>query len=306
MKKPCLRHYLLLTVFLLLACEGPPGPAGPQGDTGHQGPPGEQGNTGVQGERGEPGSQGIQGSPGQQGEEGARGAPGPRGAQGRVGVPGSSANVDQLRAEVKELRSTVEYNEALDSLADLDFEDWLWRKRDAVVAIFTQGFSGSGVRISDTEILTAQHVIGTRHSVKVSVKGVGLVFGTVKGYDKARDIALITFEGDGGETAELTTIRPQIGSEVAALGYVGSISETTPVVTFGRIGVIWNIVPGDYTKGQMDAAATYGMSGGPVFNVIGTVAGIIQSGGEFEGENLFLLSSEIQEVIADLRAGIKR
>ena len=211
-----------------------------------------------------------------------------------------------MRTEVNDLRSTVEYYEALESIAGPDFEDWLWRKRDAVVAVFTQGFSGSGVRISDTEILTAQHVTGTRPSVKVSVKGVGLVFGTVKGYDKARDIALITFEGGGGETAELTTIHPRIGSEVAALGYVRSISETTPVITFGRIGVIWDIVPGNYVKGQMDAATTYGMSGGPVFNLNGTLVGIIQSGGEFEGSNLFLLSAEIQEVIADLRAGIKR
>ena len=327
---------LVTLMFLLIACEGPPGPAGPQGDIGHQGPPGERGSMGIQGVRGEPGVQGVpgqrgkegirgssgvrgdQGAPGErgpQGEQGTRGElgqvgpqgeRGPRGPQGRVGASGSSANVDQLRTAVNELKSTVEFYGALEDIADLDFEDWLWRERDAVVAIFTRGGSGSGVRISNTEILTAQHVIGTHHSANISVKGVGLVLGVIKGYDRARDIALITFEGGGGETAELTTIHPQIGSEVAALGYVRSISETTPVTTFGRIGVIWDIVPGNYAIGQMDAAATYGMSGGPVFNSNGTLVGIVQSGGDFEGDYRFLLSAEIQEVIADLRAGIKR
>ena len=295
--------------------EGARGSSGERGDQGDQGPPGVPGERGPQGEQGThgelgqvgpQGERGPRGKLGQVGPQGPGGEQGPVGLQGRVGAPGSSANVDQLRREVNELKLEVEFHGALAAIPDLDFEDWLWRERDAVVAIFTRGSSGSGVRISNTEILTAQHVTGTQPSVRVSVRGVGLVEGIVKGYDKARDIALITFEGGGGETAELTTIHPQIGSEVAAIGYVRSISETTPVTTFGRIGVIWNIVPGNYTQGQMDAAATHGMSGGPVFNSNGTLVGIVQSGGDFEGDYRFLMASEIGEVIEDLRAGMKQ
>ena len=46
---------------------------------------------------------------------------------------------------------------------------------------------------------------------------------------------------------------------IALIGFVPDISTPTPVVTFGRIGAIWSIQPGNYEVGQVDAAATSGM-----------------------------------------------
>jgi S1-C subfamily serine protease len=91
------------------------------------------------------------------------------------------------------------------------------------------------------------------------------------------------------------------------VGYVPGISRTTPVATFGRIGVVWSIFPGDIRIGQIDAAATSGMSGGGVFNRYGEFLGILVSKStSFEGAVRYLSFLEINEIIEDLRAGVKR
>ena len=189
--------------------------------------------------------------------------------------------------------------------------------RDAVVAIIERGeVLGSGVRISDGEVLTAGHIIMGRDSVDLAVRGVGLEFGVVRGCDADRDIALVTIDGRGGVTVPLspsywgvsenggTYGKWAIGNEVALVGYAPSISGTTPMATFGRIGVIWNVVPGDYNTGQTDAAVTGGMSGGAVFNRWGDLIGIILSRDpSFAGNVRFRMVSEVDEVIGDLRSG---
>ena len=189
--------------------------------------------------------------------------------------------------------------------------------RDAVVAIIERGeVIGSGVRISDGEVLTAGHVVMGRDSVDLAVRGVGLEFGVVRGCDADRDVALVTIGGGGGVTVPLSpTYRGvsqngdaygkwAIGNEVALVGYAATISDTTPIATFGRIGVIWSVVPGDYTTGQTDAAVTGGMSGGAVFNRWGDLIGIILSRDpSFAGNVRFRMVAEVDEVIGDLRSG---
>ena len=172
------------------------------------------------------------------------------------------------------------------------------------------------MRISDDEVLTAGHIVSGKDSVDLAVKGVGLEFGVVRGCDADRDIALVTISGDGGVTVPLSpTYRGvsengdaygkwAVGNEVALVGYVPTISDTTPMATFGRIGVIWNVVPGDYNTGQTDAAVTGGMSGGAVFNRWGDLIGIILSRDpSFAGNVRFRMVAEVDEVIGDLRSG---
>ncbi len=69
----------ILTGFVLAACQGEPGPAGPagpQGEAGPAGPAGPEGPAGPQGDAGAPGPQGEAGAPGPQGEAGPAGEPG--------------------------------------------------------------------------------------------------------------------------------------------------------------------------------------------------------------------------------------
>ena len=313
----------VVLVFALAACEpppgpqgevGPPGPQGPQGEDGSRGPQGPQGEVGPRGFQGQTGPQGLQGPQGLrgfQGQTGPRGLTGPQGLQGPQGLRGFQGQTGPRGLTGPQGPSGPPGD------SGSDFPDFLRDYKDAVVAIIERGeVIGSGVRISDDEVLTAGHIVSGKDSVDLAVKGVGLEFGVVRGCDADRDIALVTISGDGGVTVPLSpTYRGvsqngdaygkwAVGNEVALVGYVPTISDTTPMATFGRIGVVWSIVPGDYTTGQTDAAVTGGMSGGAVFNRWGDLIGIILSRDtSFAGNVRFRTVAEVDEVIGDLRSG---
>ena len=267
----------MFSVLALLACQGPAGGPGPEGPQG-AGPPG------------------IQGEAGPAGERGSKGDPGPRGFPGFVGPRGP---------------------EGLPGKPPPDFSDFIGDMRSAVTFVNLRFSQGSGVRISSTEILTAAHVITGANRVEVSLDG-GLFQGaTVTGYDTGRDLALLTLDRPSqGLTVGLPVSNQvfadlsqrsveDIGYEVALIGFVPEISNTTPVVTFGRIGALWNIRPGNYAIGQVDAAATNGMSGGGVFNKFGEFLGIVVTASGFNGNIRYVRFEEINEVIGALRAGGK-
>jgi len=271
--RPALAVLALLSVLALLACEGA---------------------TGESGLSGEPGVQGIQGEQGRQGPAGAggsRGFPGfvgPRGPEGRPGEPPP------------------------------DFSDFIGDMRSAVTFIDVVFSQGSGVRISPTEVITAEHMIAGAGRADVSVNGGVFQRATVTGYDTDRDLALLTLdEPAAGLTVELPFSNQVfadlsqrsvagIGYEVALIGFVPEISTNTPLVTFGRIGALWDIRPGDYSLGQVDAAATNGMSGGAVFNKFGEFLGVLVTSSIFDGNVRYARFEEIKEVIEELRAGSKR
>ena len=203
-----------------------------------------------------------------------------------------------------------------------DFGDFIGDMRDAVVfinIIFPLGFSqGSGVRLSPTEIITAQHVVNGATRVEVSIEGGGFQRATVTGFDTARDLALLTLDDPTpGTTVELPSANEvfenltqrsvaDIGIEVALIGFVPDISNVTPLVTFGRIGALCDIRPGNYAIGQVDAAATNGMSGGGVFNKYGEFLGVLVTSSSFDGDIRYVRFEEVKEVIDDLRAGSKQ
>ena len=154
--------------------------------------------------------------------------------------------------------------------------------------------------------------------VNVSVGGGSYQAATVTGFDIARDLALLTLDSPvEGLTVGLPVsnqvfadlsqrLVEEVGYEVALIGFVPSISNLTPVITFGRIGTLWNIRPGDFAVGQVDAAATNGMSGGGVFNRYGEFLGVLITSSDFDGNVRYVRFEEIKEVINGLRAGSKR
>jgi len=180
------------------------------------------------------------------------------------------------------------------------------------------------VVISSTEILTAEHVIRGVSTVTTSVPGVGSVLATVRGWDKARDLALLTFTS--GSFTPTEAFLPTEGmliegawdfhgstwDRIVAVGYVPSISETTPMSTFGSVGTAWavystvDLANPDISKIGFDAAVAPGMSGGGVFDVHGHLAGIIQVKGQLGFDNRALRWTEIDEVLSELRAGARR
>ncbi len=268
-----------LAALAMLACQGQVGEPGPEGPQGETGLPGIQGEAGPTAERGPAGDPGTEGDPGPKGDPGSRGFPGFVGPRGPEGLPGEPLP---------------------------DFSDFVGDMRRAVVFVDLAFSQGSGVRISATEILTAEHVITGASRVDVSVGGRSLQGATVTGYDTARDLALLTLDSP---TEGLTVGLPvsnqvfddlsqrlveNIGYEVALIGFVPEISNSTPVVTFGRIGSLWNIRPGDFAIGQVDAAATNGMSGGGVFNKFGEFLGILVTSSSFDGNVRYVRFEEIK------------
>ena len=199
-----------------------------------------------------------------------------------------------------------------------DFADFIGDMRGAVTYINLIFSQGSGVRISPTEIITAEHVISGASRVDVSVQGGVFQRATVTGYDTGRDLALLTLDDPApGLTIDLPIANQvfanlsqrfvaDIGYEVALIGFVPNISTNIPLVTFGRIGALWNIRPGDFAIGQVDAAATNGMSGGGVFNKFGEFLGILITSSAFDGNVRYVRFEEIKEALDELRAGSKK
>ena len=115
------------------------------------------------------------------------------------------------------------------------------------------------MRISPTEVITAEHVITGAGRVDVSVEGGTYQRATVTGYDTDRDLALLLLDNPvAGMTVELPFANlsqrsvADIGYDVAVIKPVPSTSNSTPLVTFGRIGALWDIRPGNYAIGQQE------------------------------------------------------
>ena len=250
-----------------------------------------------QGPAGEDGAQGKHGSQGERGIQGPEGKAGPRGFPGYIGPRGP---------------------EGLPGKPPPDFEDFIGDMRDAVAFINIMFSQGSGVRISPGEIITAEHVVSGSDRVEVSIEGGSYQSATVTGSDISRDLALLTLdEPVPGTHVELPVANKVfenlsqrsvegIGYEVAVIGFVPDISNVTPLITFGRIGGLWNVVPGNYSIGQVDAAATNGMSGGGVFNKYGEFVGMLITSSNFDGNIRYVRFEEIREVLNELRSGKKQ
>ena len=149
--------------------------------------------------------------------------------------------------------------EVLTGEPPLDFGDFIGDTREAVTFVNMVFSQGSGVRISPTEVITAEHVITGAGRVDVSVEGGTYQRATVTGYDTDRDLALLLLDNPvAGMTVELPFANlsqrsvADIGYEVALIRPVPSTSNITPLVTFGRIGALWDIRPGNYAIGQQE------------------------------------------------------
>ncbi|MBT3862549.1 MAG: hypothetical protein HN926_06120 [Chloroflexi bacterium] len=288
--------------------EGSTGPIGPQGESGPVGPQGEAGAIGETGPQGESGPVGPQGEAGAIGETGLQGEPGSAGEKGAIGLKGQAGEAGIAGPIGPAGINGGDYHELF--LDDVNI-------KDHVVWIDAGNATGSAVVIGAGELLTAEHVITGKTLVQASIPGVGLVNAVVKGWDKTRDLALLTFLSTGGESivevSEGSTLNGSektsnglIGSPIIAIGYVTPISKTVPMTSFGHISTWWNVVPGDVSTFGFNANVTNGMSGGGLFDIDGKLIGtIIQKSTVIGSDNRAVRYDEIQEVLADLRAGVK-
>ena len=175
----------------------------------------------------------------------------------------------------------------------------------AVVNITTelglQGAAAAGTGIvltADGEVLTNNHVVEGATSIKATDIGNGKTYtGTVLGYDRSHDVAVVKLSGASGLTTatlgDSSTV--QIGDPILGLGNAGG-KGGDPVPAPGRVSALnQSITASDESSGsseqltgliQVAANIQSGDSGGPLVNADGQVIGVdtaASTGYQFNG-----------------------
>ena len=156
------------------------------------------------------------------------------------------------------------------------------REQSGVVRIETVGCTDSGIGtgflLSPRRVLTVAHVVD--QSVVVSlIDGNQRTTGTVIGFDRTRDLALVRADRPlSGYRFRLAASPPAVGDEVAAIGFpigdpitftrgtISGLDRREPVGGTLRTGLI-----------ETDAAINPGNSGGPLIGRSGAVVGLVDA-----------------------------
>ncbi|MBQ3216995.1 MAG: trypsin-like peptidase domain-containing protein [Oscillospiraceae bacterium] len=172
--------------------------------------------------------------------------------------------------------------------------------------------SGSGFIISsDGEILTNYHVVQGAQSLTVTLYDGSEYPAQVLGYEAASDVALIKIDGENLPTVTLgSSSGLYVGAEVAAIG--NPLGELTYSLNVGYISAMDRAVNTDGTPinmMQLDVSINSGNSGGPLFDMNGTVVGIntakysgtTGSGTTIEGIGFAIPIDDVKLILDDLR-----
>ena len=143
---------------------------------------------------------------------------------------------------------------------------------------------GSGVLISkDGEIMTAAHLVDTADTVSVEFSNGDIRVAKVIASEPAADVALLKLNGplpSGAAVAKLgDSDKAEVGDQIFVVGAPHGISYT---LTVGYIS--GRRRPNTLYSGlslteffQTDAAINQGNSGGPMFNMVGEIIGIVSA-----------------------------
>jgi S1-C subfamily serine protease len=157
-----------------------------------------------------------------------------------------------------------------------------------VVSIRARSSIGSGfVFDTDGHVVTNQHVVEGSSQVEVAFSSGYKTYGTVIGFDRDADVAVIKVSPPAGELHPLAigdSSALVVGQPVVAIGNPFGLSGT---MTLGVVSGLGRTQPSSQASGggffstadiiQTDAAINPGNSGGPLFNLNGEVVGINQS-----------------------------
>ena len=192
------------------------------------------------------------------------------------------------------------------SRAPLTQEDMIGHASAAIVRIEVGEGAASGFVIDpDGLILTNNHVTRDSEVATVALRDGSTHNGTVVGRDLLRNLALIQIEATALPWLELADVgQVEAGSEVLALGYtaapddialaLGVVSELK--VDSGR-NIRWL---------QIDVPLGWEYSGGPVLNLYGEVAGIVDAktvSGGIDGAGFAIAANTVNVYLERLKAG---
>jgi TPR repeat protein/S1-C subfamily serine protease len=137
------------------------------------------------------------------------------------------------------------------------------------------GVYGSGVVVSDTEIVTNEHVINGCSRVRIQPLGIQV---KVVAKDARNDLALLRAESVGLTPARLRSGRNiRLGDDIVAIGYpLKGVLSSGAVVTTGIVNAMSG-VNDDTSAFQISATVQPGSSGGPIFDRSGNLVGIVRA-----------------------------
>ena len=170
---------------------------------------------------------------------------------------------------------------------------------------------------ADGQVLTNYHVYRGQLSIKVTLFNETTPRpATVKGFDKANDVALLQITGASGlPTVHLgDSDNLQVGDDVVAVGNALNLAGG-PTVTEGIVSAKGRSVDPTAPQNliQTDAAINPGNSGGPLVNANGQVVGmntlvIQQANSQEAAQNLgFAIPvNNIKPLVPDLAKGVQR
>lgn len=135
--------------------------------------------------------------------------------------------------------------------------------------------TGTGVIInSGSHVLTCNHCVVPGSRTGISFPGSDNVTlpQSIERFEES-DIALLSFKGSIGPSAELSSSEVLIGQEAFTVGFPNNISSSTllsaHVASFEEYNG-FNLI-------RIDSSINYGNSGGPLFNTEGRVIGVVNA-----------------------------
>jgi S1-C subfamily serine protease/uncharacterized RDD family membrane protein YckC len=153
--------------------------------------------------------------------------------------------------------------------------------RSNVVEIIGEDYTGSGIIISESLVLTNQHVIEEEYKVSIREDNGTLSEATVLKQNKDLDIALLSGQFEKREHIQFvdpTNFKEGI-TDLYAIGYPGSefrLEGTGSLtITSGIYSSFLNYIDEGFELVQTDAAVNPGNSGGPLVNQCGQVFGMV-------------------------------
>jgi len=165
------------------------------------------------------------------------------------------------------------------------------------IQVYTPSGAGSGTGwvFRDDYVVTNHHVVEGAEEISLRFSEGGWIDGTVVGSDIYSDLAVLSVPTlpDSASGLPLRDSDPAVGAEVVAIGNPFGFSGS---VSAGIVSGVDRALEGPNNFSipdaiQTDAAVNPGNSGGPLVDLDGNVAGVINSGG---GDNIgFAISASL-------------
>ena len=162
------------------------------------------------------------------------------------------------------------------------FADLYKQTGDGVVRIETTACSnggvGSGFLIAPDLVATVAHVVDGAVSIVVR-QGTTSTTGTVVGFDRTAELALVRTSGPlSGHVFTLSATQPDVGADVAAIGYPLAGPESLSKGAISGLDRPIDTESGHHTGLlQTDVSINPGNSGGPLLLADGTVVGVVEA-----------------------------